>query len=58
MSDLEEKIEWALENDEEREAIASEGRQRYLQHTSHVKAAEKFATHLTSVLCTEMQAVE
>jgi hypothetical protein len=52
LSDLEKKIEWALENPETREAIALHGHERYLQHTSGVNAGEIFATHLTSVLTT------
>ena len=58
LSDLEKKIEWALENKEEREAIASEGHRKYLQHTSDSNAGEIFATHLTSVLSTEMPTTE
>ena len=54
LSDLEKKIEWGLDNRKEREAIASEGHRKYLQHTSGNNAAEIFATHLTSVLSTEM----
>ena len=52
LSDVEKKIEWALENPETREAIASEGHHRYLRHTSGINAGEIFATHLTSVLTT------
>lgn len=52
LSDLEKKIEWALENNEGREAIASEGHRRYLQHTSNANAGEIFAAHLKSVLST------
>jgi len=58
LSDLEKKIEYALENDEEREAIASEGRRRYLQHTSDINAPEIFVTHLTKVLSTETPSIE
>ena len=52
LNDLEQKIEWALENPETRELIALQGHNRYLQHTSGVNAGEIFATHLTSVLTT------
>ena len=52
LGNLEKKIEWAIENNEEREAIASEGYHRYLQHTSSANAGEIFATHLTHVLST------
>ena len=58
LSDLEKKIECALDNREEREAIASEGHRKYLQHTSESNAGEIFATHLTSVLSTEMPTTE
>jgi len=50
LSNLEEEIEWALENHEERQAIAAEGHYRYLQHTSGHDAAEIFVTHLTAIL--------
>ena len=52
LNDLEQKIEWALENPETREVIALQGHDRYLQHTSGVNAGEIFATHLKSVLTT------
>ena len=52
LSDVEKKIEWALDNPQTREAIASEGHRRYLQHTSGVNAGEIFATHLANVLTT------
>jgi hypothetical protein len=52
LSDLEKKIEWTLENNEARKAIASEGHRRYLQHTSNANAGEIFATHLKNVLST------
>jgi len=58
LSDLEEKIEWALGNGEEREAIASEGHRKYLQHTYDSNAAEIFVTHLNNVLSTEMPTTE
>ena len=52
LSDVEKKIECALDNPQTREAIASEGHRRYLQHTSGVNAGEIFATHLANVLTT------
>ena len=52
LSDLEKKIEWAVENNKARKDIASEGHQRYLQHTSNASAGEIFATHLKNVLST------
>ncbi|MEC9293734.1 MAG: glycosyltransferase [Chloroflexota bacterium] len=58
LSDLEKKIEWALHNDTARESIALEGHHKYLRHTSGINAAELFATHLTSVLSTEIPTTE
>ena len=48
--DLEQQIDWAIENDDEREAIAHEGQRRYVEYTSGPNAAQHFATHLTEVL--------
>ena len=52
LSDVEKKIECALDDSQTRETIASEGHRRYLQHTSGVNAGEIFATHLANVLTT------
>ena len=50
--DLEQQIDWAIENNSEREAIAHEGQRRYVKYTSGPDAAEQFATHLSKVLST------
>ena len=50
LADLESKIDWALDNEAERLAIAEAGQSRYLDHTSGPKAAELFVKHLTGVL--------
>ena len=52
LTDLEKEIEWALENSEERQAIAAEGHHRYLRHISGPDAAEIFVNHLTAILST------
>ena len=52
LSDLIEKIDWALTHESEREAIARQGQLRYIEHTSGPDAAEKFLTHLWGVLST------
>jgi hypothetical protein len=50
--DLEQQIDWAVENDDDREAIAHEGQRRYIEYTSGPNAAEHFAIHLSKVLST------
>ena len=50
--DLEQQIDWAIENDNEREAIAHEGQRRYVEYTSGSNAAEHFGIHLIEVLST------
>ena len=50
--DLEQQIDWAIESDSEREAIAREGQRRYIEYTSGPNAAEHFANHLAKVLST------
>ncbi len=50
LADLEERLDWAINNEAERLAIAEEGQGRYIEHTSGPDAAEKFAAHLSEVL--------
>jgi hypothetical protein len=50
LTDLEEKIDWALENESERLSIAGQGQRIYVQHTSGPEAAEKFADHFRDIL--------
>ncbi|MCZ6539924.1 MAG: hypothetical protein O6922_08895 [Chloroflexi bacterium] len=52
LADLEERIDWAIDNVADRLAIAEEGQRRYIEHTSGPDAAENFATHLSDVLST------
>jgi hypothetical protein len=52
LSDLEEKIEWAIENETQRREIASQAQQRYISHTSGSTAAEKFVSHFQNVIST------
>ena len=50
LTDLEERIEWAIDNEADRLAIAEEGQRRYVEYTSGPDAAEKFAVHLSDIL--------
>jgi len=50
--DLEQQIDWAIDNDSEREAIAYEGQRRYIEYTSGPNAGEHFANHLKKMLST------
>ena len=50
LSDLEEKIDWALDNNQELQTIAAEGQQRYLRYTAGTDAGEMFTEHFTDVL--------
>jgi len=52
LNDLEEKISWALDNNTERQNIATAGQQKYLLHTSGTDAGELFVQHLTDILHT------
>ena len=52
MDNLEKEIERSLADEQLRYSIATEGRQRYLKHTSDPDASEIFTKHLTSVLST------
>jgi hypothetical protein len=52
LSDLKERIEWAIENVSDRHAMAEEGQRRYIEHTSGPDAPEKFSKHLSEVLTT------
>jgi hypothetical protein len=49
LSDMEERIEWAIAHDRERQEIAAEGQLRYTEHTSGRDAGEKFATHVSEI---------
>ena len=50
LNDLEERIDWAIENTFARQKIAETAQQRYIEHTSGPNAAELFVNHLTEVL--------
>jgi hypothetical protein len=50
LSDIQEKIEWALDNDQKLQSIAAEGQQRYLRYTSGTDAGEMFTEHFTKIL--------
>lgn len=50
LSDLEERIDWAVDNDQERREIAAEGQRRYIDFTSGSAAGEKFASHFLEVV--------
>ena len=52
LNNLEENIAWALDNSNERRAIAAAGQQRYLLYTSDIGAGELFAQHLIDILST------
>ncbi|MEC9293661.1 MAG: glycosyltransferase [Chloroflexota bacterium] len=50
LNDLQEKIDWALDNKKKLQTIAAEGQQRYLRYTSGTNAAEMFVKHFTNIL--------
>jgi hypothetical protein len=50
LSDVIERIDWAIEHTSERLEIARQGQQRYIEHTSGPNAAEHFISHLKEVL--------
>ena len=50
LTDLQEKIEWALQNEPDRRDIAEEGQRRYVEHTSGREAAEIFTGHFLEVV--------
>lgn len=50
LTDLEERIDWAVANESSRIEIATNGQNRYIEHTSGPNAGELFAKHLTEVL--------
>ncbi|MEC9293067.1 MAG: glycosyltransferase [Chloroflexota bacterium] len=52
LDDLQEKIDWALDNNKELQTIAAEGQERYLRYTSGTNAAEMFVKHFTNILST------
>lgn len=49
LSDLEERIDWAIINDAERIEIADQAQRRYVEYTSDSNAAEKFASHFITL---------
>ncbi len=50
LSDFEAVLRRAVENDDERRAIAAQGQQEYLDHTTGRDAAERFAGQLVSLI--------
>ena len=52
LNDLEERIDWAIENSTTRADIAANGQNLYVQHTSGPKAGELFANHFSNVIAT------
>ena len=50
LSDVTERIDWAIEHSTERLEIARQGQQRYFEHTSGPDAAELFIAHLKEIL--------
>ena len=50
LSNVIERIDWAIENSSKRQEIAEQGQQRYIEHTSDPNAAEHFIEHLKEVL--------
>ena len=50
LSDLEDAINWAIENESQRRDIAVEGQRRYAEHTSSAHAAEIFTDHLNLII--------
>jgi hypothetical protein len=50
LQNLEERIDWAIENDDARQEIARSGQRRYIEHTSGSDAGELFVAHLSEVL--------
>lgn len=50
MSDLEQTVDWALENEDERLEIARKGQQRYRHYIHGQSAAEKFTNKFLSVV--------
>ena len=52
LSDLEDQIDWAIENTSARQEIAANGQRRYIDHTSGPNAGEHFATHLSEIIST------
>jgi hypothetical protein len=50
LTDLEERIDWAISNESSRQEIAANGQKRYIEHTSGPNAGELFANRLSEVL--------
>ena len=50
LSNVTERIDWAIENNSERLEIAEQGQQLYIEHTSGPNAAELFISHIKEVL--------
>lgn len=58
LTNLEERIQWAIDNGPQRNEIAVEGQRRYAEHTSGPNAAELFTTHLNSLVNTVVDPTE
>lgn len=50
LSNLQESINWAIENEFQRSEIAAEGQRRYAEHTSGPHAAEIFTDHFNLMI--------
>ncbi|MDG0866464.1 hypothetical protein [Candidatus Lucifugimonas marina] len=50
LTDIEERIDWAVSNEKSRIEIATAGQNRYIEHTSGPDAGELFVNHLSEVL--------
>ncbi|MEE8045477.1 MAG: glycosyltransferase, partial [Dehalococcoidia bacterium] len=50
LDNLEDRIEWAISNEHQRQAIAAEGQRRYTEHTSGPRAGEIFGDHFALLI--------
>ena len=50
LSNLNERIDWAINNDSVRQEIAHQGQLTYTKYTSGLESGELFATHLSEVI--------
>jgi hypothetical protein len=50
LTDLTERIDWAISNESSRQEIAANGQKRYIEHTSGPNADELFVNRLSEVL--------
>ena len=50
LSNLEERIDWAINHASERQEISEQAQRRYVEHTSGPSAAEKFVEHFKTSL--------